>query len=514
MVGVSPFINAIALGLFGYASAGSVVSTSTQASSDIVIHLEQDITIVSPGGIVAAAGADPVSVVHVQQNAYTVTGGGESAAQSSMATGFQKIVVTETQTVAGCTLNAEATGAVSAGGAFSGTASSGGASNGAVSSGSASTGIKGQAPFAVAASSSTIPEYAASTLLPAVHWDYPVDDIRNLAPSNSSNLYYSANGVSDPSIQHLFASLSTTTTYETVVLDHSAYVANTTCSDDGILVTFTSSEAFTFASTSWSEASSGFVLVTYTDGCHGSSDQQRTFWQVDSLQSLADSLSILAIVESELAIEHALYDVDLEWGTYYPTGNLTNGMNSSAGTGSFSSGSNTNSSSSGSGTINSGTSTGDGSSSSTSSSTSNSTSHGSACGEAPSANIDGLPAANCGDANFDKELDDAIGYLDFSNANVDGSSLSDFLPEASVSATDLASAEDGEVLSRRAVLLEKRWGWNPFKAIADVSVNYPGIPTRANISSGCRYCGKNCRDGGHSSDSTCCGSCTQHSCRR
>ena len=33
-------------------------------------------------------------------------------------------------------------------------------------------------------------------LLPAVHWNYDVSDIRNLAPVDSCNLYYSANGVS------------------------------------------------------------------------------------------------------------------------------------------------------------------------------------------------------------------------------------------------------------------------------------------------------------------------------
>ncbi len=33
-------------------------------------------------------------------------------------------------------------------------------------------------------------------LLPAVHWNYDTSDIRNLAPMDSCNLYYSANGVS------------------------------------------------------------------------------------------------------------------------------------------------------------------------------------------------------------------------------------------------------------------------------------------------------------------------------
>ena len=36
-------------------------------------------------------------------------------------------------------------------------------------------------------------------LLPAVHWNYDTSDIRNLAPMDSCNLYYSANGVSGKS---------------------------------------------------------------------------------------------------------------------------------------------------------------------------------------------------------------------------------------------------------------------------------------------------------------------------
>ncbi|KAH0174258.1 hypothetical protein KCU67_g859, partial [Aureobasidium melanogenum] len=255
--------------------------------------------------------------------------------------------------------------------------------------------VAGQAPFAVASSSSIPVSYAASTLLPAVHWGYPVGDIQNLAPANSSNLYYSSGGVSDPAVQHLFGALSSTFTYDAVVLDHSSYVANTSCSAEGILVTFTSTEAYSFASDSWTAASSGFVLVTYTDGCHGTSNQQRTFWLIKSLEHLPDSLSIIIEVETEVAIEHALNDVDFQWGTYYPPGSNSAGSTPSSG--------------SSSATRPQTTSNG---APSPSNSSTGSTS-GSVCGNAPSSVIDGLPAANCGDAAFDTKLDTAIGFLQF-----------------------------------------------------------------------------------------------------
>jgi hypothetical protein len=436
MVGLPPVLSVVALGLTGYVSAGplglnstafntttTILSTTTTTidlpvsavpviATPDVLQQPSTSTIVlnnelAAAQIYSAAGAQ-------QQSTSTVNGGIVVATPPSSPTGFQMVVVTET--VAGCTLAAQGTGVAS--------------------------GISGQAPFAIASPSSAVPDYAASTLLPAVHWDHPTDDINNLAPSNSSNLYYSSNGVSDPALEHMFAQISTTTTYESVVLDHSSFIAGTSCSNDGILITFTSMEAFSFASNSWSVSSSGFVLVTYTDGCHGSSDEQRTFWLIDSLQLLADSLSILALVEREIAIENALHEVELIWGQWQPV----NGNNSING----------NSSSTGSNSDTSGT------------SPSNNTANGSPCGNAPSAIIDGLPAANCGDANFDADIDNALGYLDFSSASVQGSNLADFLPDTTVSSDDLADAQDGTTLSRRALMLQKRW--NPFKAIAKAIV--------------------------------------------
>jgi hypothetical protein len=412
--------------------------------------------------------SNPSFVTVAQQPSSTTTLIAETIAADSSPVGLQTVVITTT--VPACAPGSTVT-----------------------DTSSVSPNVNAQAPFALAASSTLSASYGASTLLPAVHWDYPVDDIHNLAPSNSSNLYYTSGGVSDPSIQHLYASLSTTMMYESVVLDHSSFVADTSCSNDGIMVTFASSEAFNFASSTWSTSSSGFVLVTYTDGCHGSSDQQRTFWLVDTLETLADSLSILAKVETELAIESALHEVDLQWGTYYPASNSTLNITSGNGSGPASSGSSSGSSNDGTSSSNDGTSSSnDGTSSSfsgssqdlsnnnsslpysgsTSSSTANNTTTGttggSACGNAPSSTIDGLPAANCGDSNFDAELDDAIGYLGFSSVSDDGSSLADFLPDASVDSADLTDAVDSAQLSKRSVMLEKR-RFNLFKAIVHVS---------------------------------------------
>lgn len=444
--------NSTILGAYTNHTTSIVTSQNAGSSVDSVsIVAAVELDGVSGSTTTVDVAGDPSFITVAQQPGTTTTLIPETIAASSI--GLQTVVITATVPACAPTSTVAGTSSVS-------------------------PSVNGQAPFALAASSTLSASYGASTLLPAVHWNYPVDDIHNLAPSNSSNLYYSSDGVSDPSVQHLYATISTTMMYESVVLDHSSFIANTSCSNDGIMVTFTSAEAFNFASSTWSASSSGFVLVTYTDGCHGASDQQRTFWLIDALETLADSLSILAKVETELAVESALHEVDLQWGTYYPASNSTQSVASgngsvSATSGSYAtsskSGSNPSSSSSQSSSSNNSGSAASGSgSSSAANNTTTGFTGGSACGNAPSSTIDGLPAANCGDANFDAELDNAIGYLDFSSASDDGSSLADFLPDATVNSTELTDAEDGAQLSQRSAMLEKRW-WNPFRAVANVS---------------------------------------------
>ncbi|KAH0262196.1 hypothetical protein KCU91_g13558, partial [Aureobasidium melanogenum] len=473
MVKNRSILGSLALGLTAYASAREVGFNSTSPgiytnhttttvitqnaasiSESVSLAGAVDLDVVSGSISSIEVTNNPSFLTLAQQPSTTTTLIAGTIAANSSPVGLQTVVVTST--VPACAPGSTIT-----------------------DTSSVSPNVNGQAPFALAASSTLSASYAASTLLPAVHWDYPVDDIHNLAPSNSSNLYYSSDGVSDPSIQHLYASLSTTMMYESVVLDHSSFVANTSCSNDGIMVTFSSSEAFNFASSTWSASSSAFVLVTYTDGCHGSSDQQRTFWLIDALETLADSLSILAKVETELAVESALHEVDLQWGTHYPASNSTQNITSGNGSDSATSGSPSSSSNGGTSTSLSGSSQGSSNnsslpslgsgSSSGANNTTTGTTGGSACGNAPSSTIDGLPAANCGDSNFDAELDNAIGYLGFNSASDDGSSLADFLPDASVDSSDLTDAEDSAQLSRRSVMLEKR-RFNLFKAIVHTVV--------------------------------------------
>ncbi|KAF1351440.1 hypothetical protein BDV97DRAFT_170100 [Delphinella strobiligena] len=208
--------------------------------------------------------------------------------------------------------------------------------------------------------------------------------------------------------------------------------------------------------------SSGFVLVTYTDGCHGVTDQQRTFWLIDSLEVQNATTSILAVVEQEIAVENALCGADMQWGTYYPASNTTNGTSSTSGssnsagsspssTSDYASGASSTYFGPGPDSVANSTS----SSSSNSTASSNSTTNGSSCGAAPSTTIDGLPAADCGDATFDADIDNIIGYLDFSSADAN-SSLSDFAPDVTFTSDEDTDDEDDPDLTRRSAVLRKR----------------------------------------------------------
>ena len=210
-----------------------------------------------------------------------------------------------------------------------------------------------------------------------------------------------------------------------MVLEHSQFVKSVDCAADGLLVTFTDITAYNFAKNSWS-STTDFVLVTYTNGC-GSSSDQRTFWLIDHLNFLDGQNAVDCVAQKELAIEDAIFGVDMVWGTYRPD-NTTVNFNAPSGGPPYGN--------------------------STTSSGGNST--GCSCGEAPSAQIDGFPTATCGSPDFDKVLDDEIGYLNFDSADY-STSLKAFAPgiEDTKVADNQGLTPTG--LKRRSYLHRRDW---------------------------------------------------------
>ena len=344
-------------------------------------------------------------------------------------------------------------GSQSSGSQSSGTQSSGsdGSGNGSSSSESSSTGLS--AP-------SSQPSSPITPLQPSVHWDTDTSDIANLVPGNNTSLYYSSDGIAgrfhqtlpfyftnvlstDPAVQHLFAQLSTNFSYPSVVLEHSDYVQSITIEGNALLITFTNASVYDYAEQAWSSVPS-FVLVTYTEGV-GNSTEQRTFWLVQGLSSGTTPNSILVQVE-ELAIEDAVGGIDMVWGTYTPANGTSSGTSSSGGAGTTNAGIYGNTSP-GNGTL--------------SGSNSTYTNTSGTCGAPPSATIDGFPAAACGATDFDELLDNAIGYLNFSSADL-SSTLKDFAPGLTDDDPSDYEDEPSSKIRRRMLVQSRRLhrrGW-------------------------------------------------------
>ncbi|KAI9747769.1 MAG: hypothetical protein M4579_007391, partial [Chaenotheca gracillima] len=156
-----------------------------------------------------------------------------------------------------------------------------------------------------------------STLNPAISYNHNTSDLANLAPASSSQLYYTDSGIADPAVKHLFAQLDTNFVYSAVILEHSKFVGGVSCHNEGLTVTFTTTEAFHYAKGSWIIDSVGFVLVTHTSGCGTATTGQRTYWLVSGVSFTEGSLAA-QVKCIEIALEEAIDEIDMVWGTHHP----------------------------------------------------------------------------------------------------------------------------------------------------------------------------------------------------
>ncbi|KAL9636798.1 MAG: hypothetical protein Q9204_002117 [Flavoplaca sp. TL-2023a] len=231
-------------------------------------------------------------------------------------------------------------------------------------------------------------------LLPAVHWNHDMSELQHLVPVNSHKLYYTADGVADPTLEHSFAHLDTAMAQPAVILDHSSKIESVRCQEHDLKIVFTDQEAFAFAQKAWA-SEKDFLLATFTDGC-GVSTEQRTFWLVDHFVPGPCDRCIKAIVDHEVPIEDALHGADIVWGTYTPlekpdkvrTIRRNALLRRQAGNVDQTAGE---------------------------------------CSSAPSTLVDGLPTAECNSSTFDQDLDNKIGYLSFDEDKY-SESLESFVP--------------------------------------------------------------------------------------
>ncbi|KAL9595333.1 MAG: hypothetical protein Q9219_006510 [cf. Caloplaca sp. 3 TL-2023] len=254
-------------------------------------------------------------------------------------------------------------------------------------------------------------------LLPAVHWNHDKADLQHLLPTDTHKLYYSTGGVADPNVEHAFAHLSANLAHPAVILDHSHFIESVKCQGHNLEISFSHIEAYAFAKEAWVSVEH-FVLATYTTDC-GDATDQRSFWLIDRLIFGHCATCITAVVQQELAVEDAIHGVEMVWGTYAPADNSAPAARPQMQRRETESGS-----------------------------------HGThECGHPPSAEIDGFPTATCNSTTFDEDLDDAIGYLPFDEAEYSQNlksfapGLGDFTPGSNQGFGPIL--QDGTRLTRR-----------------------------------------------------------------
>ncbi|KAH7052402.1 hypothetical protein B0J12DRAFT_785256 [Macrophomina phaseolina] len=286
------------------------------------------------------------------------------------------------------------------------------------------------------------PSGPVATLVPTVPSDHDGADLWHLDPTIANVLYFTENGVADPTISQIFALMRVNATYPSVVLEHSNFIRNVTCSGQGLEVQFATPEAFEYARSVWNGT---FVVVTSSVGCAAALQGQHTYWLVNAA-TFPEESNTAVLTSQEIAVENALNDVNLIWGTQDPTTTTSYPAATS------------------------GTPTMNGGSTSTTQ-----TPSGSSCGEPPAQFIRGFAAAPCG-SNFDKVLDDKLGYYslndrDFSTSlkefapGLKNTSLQEFQPDDAVYMN--ATAQQRRDLHR----FQRRWSFTAFiqKAVSTVT---------------------------------------------
>ena len=287
-----------------------------------------------------------------------------------------------------------------------------------------------------------------SPLHPTIPWNKDLKDLQNLKPSENIQLFYTDAGHLDYAVVGLMAAMNSTTRMPSVVLSHSSWVGQVSCAaNDKVVVPFTSNKAYKFVKLVW-KANSDFLLVTHTHGCSSEvhNSEERTFWVANGLQ-FNDAKRTVTVNAKQVAIEEAIDEIEITYGQSNP--NPTDPTQP--------------------GTTTTVTTPGPTSTADATTTTATTTTATTTTSADPPVPTDTGDAAE--DPDFDRKLDDALGYYDFDNDF--SNSLQQFIPglpsydEAEYIDSDfLQTRGEGDALAR---MLQRRWGFSKiFKAVTTV----------------------------------------------
>lgn len=158
-----------------------------------------------------------------------------------------------------------------------------------------------------------------TALLPVIPSTTDTSGIGNLDPTTSGNSTYTENGVTDATIQHLFAVVEANYSYPTVILPEISSVSDVDCAPNGLLIKFNNTRAYNYAVERWTPYNNGtgFLLVTDTLACSTADVGQRGYWLVNSM-TFDNSSKIIYVDADEIGVSDAFNNIHVIWGTHVP----------------------------------------------------------------------------------------------------------------------------------------------------------------------------------------------------
>jgi hypothetical protein len=135
-------------------------------------------------------------------------------------------------------------------------------------------------------------------LVPGIY-DTDLTDLQNLNPQKDLKVYYEEGGQGTHAAFVSFTDLK----HPTVVLEHSSYITNVTCTGASILLDFSDISALAYAIAAWEQAiSEGIVFVTNCASCSYGYPAERGWLLVSSLRKQG-SLTISCDFTEVLAVD-------------------------------------------------------------------------------------------------------------------------------------------------------------------------------------------------------------------
>ncbi|KAL1614872.1 hypothetical protein SLS54_009426 [Diplodia seriata] len=172
------------------------------------------------------------------------------------------------------------------------------------------------AQVTISQGSTSVPDTSSwPTMQPAVPGNQPLNGLDSLAPSNSSKLTFTLDGNSDPSTEHHFAEMTANHTTPAVVLEHSQLVTDISCTAQGLQVDLSTAAALEYVRSAWD---TNFIAITSSVDCGSAPSGHHSYWNVTAA-TYPGAMLTMRLDAVEIAIEDALDEVHLIWGTHVPT---------------------------------------------------------------------------------------------------------------------------------------------------------------------------------------------------